>query len=194
MKQPMKREIAKRMLVLLTGITLAQVTRAETDLGFRLTSSTLKEGKPMLAEQVLDSFGCTGRSQSPELRWMRAPSGTKSFAITLYDPDAPTGSGWWHWVVIDIPAAISELVPGAGDLGNNLLPPGCRQGRTDFGPPGYGGPCPPAGDPPHHYLFTVYALDIDKLDVGEAASAAMIGFAMHRHILAKAVLSVTYGR
>ena len=135
----MKREIiAKRMLVLLTGMTLAKAASAETDLGFRLTSSTLKKDKPMLAEQILDSFGCNGR--------------------------------------------------------NNLLPAGCRQGRTDFGPPGYGGPCPPAGDPPHHYLFTVYALDIDKLDVGEAASPAMIGFAMHQHVLAKAVLPVTYGR
>ena len=190
----MKRDITKTMLVLLTGFTLAQLTKAETDLGFRLTSSTLTEGKPMLHEQVLDSLGCTGKNQSPHLRWMRAPSGTKSFAITLYDPDAPTGSGWWHWVVFDIPASVSELVPGAGDPGKNLLPTGCRQGRTDFGPPGYGGPCPPAGDPPHRYVFTVYALDIDKLDVGEAASAAMIGFAMHRHILAKAVLAVTYGR
>jgi Raf kinase inhibitor-like YbhB/YbcL family protein len=190
----MKRDIAKKMLVLLTGITLAQSTKAETDLGFRLTSPTLMPGKPMLAEQVLDSFGCTGRNQSPGLRWIGAPSKTKSFAITVYDPDAPTGSGWWHWVVIDIPASVSELVPGAGDPGNKLLPAGCRQGRTDFGPPGYGGPCPPAGDPPHHYLFTVYALDIDKLDVGEGASPAMIGFAMHQHILAKAVLTVTYGR
>ena len=190
----MKADIAKKTLVLLTGITLAQLTKGEAELGFKLTSSTLKEGKPMLAEQVLDSFGCSGRNQSPDLRWTRAPSGTRSFAITLYDPDAPTGSGWWHWVVIDIPATMSELVTGAGDPTGNLLPPGCRQGRTDFGPPGYGGPCPPLGDSPHHYRFTVYALDIDKLDVSEGASPAMIGFAMHRHILAKAVLAVTYRR
>jgi len=148
----------------------------------------------MLDAQVLDSFGCKGRNQSPDLRWMRPPTGTKSFAITMYDPDAPTGSGWWHWIVFDIPPAVSELAMGAGDPGKNLLPLGCRQGRTDFGPPGYGGPCPPAGDPPHRYLFTVYALDIDKLGVSEAASPAMVGFVMHQHILAKAVLAVTYGR
>ena len=190
----MKADIIKTMLVLLAGLTLGEPIKAEKDIGFRLTSSTLTEGEPMLDEQVLDSFGCTGRNQSPDLRWMRAPSGTKSFVVTLYDPDAPTGSGWWHWVVFDIPPGVSELVRSAGDPSKNLLPAGCRQGRTDFGPPGYGGPCPPAGDPPHHYLFTVYALDIDKLEVGEAASPAMIGFAMHRHILAKAVLAVTFGR
>jgi phosphatidylethanolamine-binding protein (PEBP) family uncharacterized protein len=127
----MKRDITKKMLLLLTGITLAQLAEAETDLGFRLTSPTLTQGKPMLDEQVLDSFGCAGRNRSPELRWMGAPGGTKSFAVTAYDPDAPTGSGWWHWVVIDIPASVSELVPDAGDPGNNLLPAGCRQGRTD---------------------------------------------------------------
>ncbi|MBV8214019.1 MAG: YbhB/YbcL family Raf kinase inhibitor-like protein [Verrucomicrobia bacterium] len=178
----------------MVGLTSGESISADDETGFRIASPTLTEGKSMLDEQVLDSFGCTGRNQSPDLRWMRAPSETKSYAITLYDPDAPTGSGWWHWVVFDIPVTVSELVAGAGDPGKHLLPTGCRQGRTDFGPPGYGGPCPPAGDPPHHYLFTVYALDTDKLDIGEGASPAMVGFVMHRHILVKAVLAVTYGR
>jgi Raf kinase inhibitor-like YbhB/YbcL family protein len=180
--------------LLAASLVLGGSIKADNTASFGLVSSTLKEGAPMLDEQVLDSFGCTGRNQSPDLRWMSPPIGTKSFAITLYDPDAPTGSGWWHWVVFDIPPGVSELVAGAGDPAKKLLPAGCRQGRTDFGPPGYGGPCPPAGDQPHRYLFTVYALDIDKLGVSEAASPAMIGFVMHRHILAKAVLKVTYGR
>jgi Raf kinase inhibitor-like YbhB/YbcL family protein len=180
--------------LLAVSLVLGGSTKADNPASFGLVSSTLKEGAPMLNEQVLDSFGCTGRNQSPGLRWMRPPTGTKSFAITLYDPDAPTGSGWWHWVVFDIPPGASELVAGAGDPAKKLLPAGCRQGRTDFGPPGYGGPCPPAGDQPHRYLFTVYALDIDKLGVSEAASPAMIGFVMHSHILGKAILQVTYGR
>lgn len=180
--------------LLAASIALGGSSKADNKAGFALISSKLKEGESMRDEQVLDSFGCMGRNQSPDLRWTHAPKGTKSFVVTLYDPDAPTGSGWWHWVVFDIPPSVSELVAGAGDPARNLLPAGSRQGRTDFGPPGYGGPCPPAGDPPHRYLFTVYALDINKLDIGEAASPAMIGFALHRHILAKAVLAVTYGR
>ena len=180
--------------LLAASLALGGSIKADNQASFGLISSTLKEGEPMRDEQVLDSFGCTGRNQSPDLRWLGAPKGTKSFAVTLYDPDAPTGSGWWHWVVFDLPPEISELVAGAGDPARKLLPPGSRQGRTDFGPPGYGGPCPPWGDPPHRYLFTVYALDIDKLDIGEAASPAMVGFAMHSHVLAKAVLAVTYGR
>jgi Raf kinase inhibitor-like YbhB/YbcL family protein len=183
-----------KIALLFVSLTLGGSIQADSNTEFRLFSSTLKRGEPILDEQVLDSFGCTGRNQSPDLRWQRPPPGTKSFAITLYDPDAPTGSGWWHWIVFDIPPEASELAAGAGDPGQNVLPPGCRQGRTDFGPPGYGGPCPPTGDPPHRYLFTVYALDIDKLGVSETASPAMVGFAMHRHILAKAVLQVTYGR
>jgi len=114
-------------------------------------------------------MGCNGQNISPALNWSNAPAGTKSFAVTAYDPDAPTGSGWWHWVMYNIPADATGLVAGAGN-GRNA-PRGSQEGRTDFGSKGYGGPCPPAGDKPHHYHFTVFALKVDKLDVPGDATA-----------------------
>jgi len=114
-----------------------------------------------------------------------APEGTKSFAVTCYDPDAPTGSGFWHWLLVNIPANVSELAEGAGSTGGKL-PAGALQTRTDFGVPGYGGPCPPEGDHPHRYLFTVFAVKTDKLDVKADTSAAVVGFNLHFNTLAKA--------
>ena len=118
-------------------------------LNMTLTSSDIKEGATIVNEQVFKGFGCTGSNISPTLSWSGAPSGTKSFAVTIYDPDAPTGSGWW----------------------------GAIQSRTDFGADGYGGPCPPTGDKPHHYQITVFAVDVDKLPdaKNDAASAALVG-------------------
>ena len=120
--------------------------------------------------------------------------GTKSFAITVYDPDAPTGSGFWHWVVFNIPAGATGLPKNAGDLKANLMPAGAVQSRTDFGIPGWGGPCPPKGDKPHHYIFTVFAVDIDHIDANADTSAAVVGFNLHFHTLAKARIVATYGR
>ena len=114
--------------------------------------------------------------------------------MTIYDPDAPTGSGWWHWVVFNIPASTTRLSEGAGDAAKNLLPAGAVQGNTDFGAPGYGGPCPPKGDKPHHYVFTVYALNTDKIDVPANATAAYVGFNLHAHQIAKATLTGLYWR
>jgi Raf kinase inhibitor-like YbhB/YbcL family protein len=130
----------------------------------------------------------------PELE--RAPSATKSFAVSIYDPDAPTGSGWWHWVVFNLPAATTSLPKGAGDVKKKLMPKGAIQSRTDFGADGYGGPCPPAGDKPHHYQITVFAVDVDKLPdaKNDMASAALVGFDLHFHTLAKATLTGLYGR
>src|SRR3954465_14424129 len=116
-------------------------------------------------------MGAGGQNVSPQLSWSGAPAGTKSFALTLYDPDAPTGSGWWHWVVYDIPATATELPQGAGS-GKAPLPAGTVQGKTDFGAAGYGGAGPPPGDKPHRYVFTVYALKVDKLDLPADASPA----------------------
>jgi Raf kinase inhibitor-like YbhB/YbcL family protein len=154
-----------------------------------LTSPDIKPGAKLADEQVFNSFGCTGKNISPTLNWSGAPKGTKSFALNVYDPDAPTGSGFWHWVIFNIPADVSSLAKDAGDPKGAAAPKGVIQGRTDFGSAGYSGPCPPKGDKPHHYQFTIYALDVDKLDADENASAAVVGFNLHFHTLAKATLT-----
>lgn len=160
---------------------------------FQLTSPSVADGRALPPEQVLNGFGCTGDNVSPALRWTNPPAGTKSFALTVYDPDAPTGSGWWHWVVFNIPADCPGLDQGAGSAGGSL-PAGAVQSRTDFGQPGYGGACPPPHDAPHRYVFTVYALDVDHLDLAPDSPAAMVGFSLHGHILGKAAITATYGR
>jgi len=112
----------------------------------------------------------------------------------VYDPDAPTGSGWWHWVVYNIPASASELPEGAGGADGKGMPAGAAQGRTDFGAPGFGGACPPPGDKPHRYIFTVYALKTDKIDVPADATAALVGFMINANKLGKASFEAKYGR
>jgi Raf kinase inhibitor-like YbhB/YbcL family protein len=169
---------------------LASVTAAQA---LSLTSPDIKPDATIADEQVFNSFGCTGKNISPALTWSDAPAGTKSFALSVYDPDAPTGSGFWHWVIFNIPAAVTSLPKGAGDPKSAAAPKGAVQSRTDFGVPGYGGPCPPKGDKPHHYQFTIFAVDIDKIDADENASAAFVGFNLHFHTLAKATLTGLWG-
>jgi len=166
---------------------------AAADSVFRLQSPGMAPNSMISNDQVYSGFGCSGKNISPALSWKGAPRDTKSFALTVYDPDAPTGSGWWHWVVYNIPADVSELPAGAGNPGGSL-PAGALQGHTDFGTSGFGGPCPPAGDKPHRYIFTVYALKADKISVPDEASAAMVGFMIHANSLAKASLTARYGR
>ena len=161
--------------------------------GLTLTSPTLKEGSTIGMDHVFGGFGCTGKNISPALSWSGAPEGTKSFAITVYDPDAPTGSGWWHWTVVNIPATVTALAAGAGST-KPALPKGAIEGRTDFGKPGYGGPCPPKGDKPHRYVFTVFALSVEKLDLTGEASGAMVGFNLHGSTLATASFTAMFGR
>jgi len=157
-------------------------------------SPDIKNGGTIADEQVFSAFGCTGKNISPALMWKGAPKETKSFALSIYDPDAPTGSGFWHWVVVNIPPSTTSLPKNAGDLKANLMPAGALQTRTDFGAPGYGGPCPPKGDKPHHYHVTIFATDVDKFDgIGAEASAAFVGFNLHFHTLAKAQFVGTYG-
>src|SRR5260370_28457979 len=139
-----------------------------------LTSADLKEGATIANEQVFKGFGCTGSNVSPALSWGGPPGGTKSFAVTMYDQDAPTGSGWWHWVAFNIPPATTSLPKGAGDAKKKRMPKGAIQARNDYGAFGYGGPCPPPGDKPPHYHITGFALSVDKLpnaqnDAGSAA-------------------------
>jgi Raf kinase inhibitor-like YbhB/YbcL family protein len=175
-------------------LTLAATAGAQPARKLTLTSPDFRQNGRLAEKQVFNSFGCSGGNLSPALRWTNAPAGTKSFAVTAYDPDAPTGSGWWHWVVYNIPANVTSLPSGAGDASKNLLPAGATQGNTDFGSPGYGGPCPPAGDKPHHYVFTIYALNTDKLDIPANATAAYVGFNIHGHQLGKATLTALYSR
>lgn len=161
---------------------------------FSLTSPDIKPNAKLTEAQVFNGFGCTGENMSPALKWSGEPNGTKSFAVTVYDPDAPTGSGWWHWVVYNIPADVRELAAGAGSIDGNLMPAGTVQGRTDFGTAGFGGACPPPGDKPHRYIFTVFALKVEKLDLPADASAALVGYMLNMNKLAKASFTAKYRR
>jgi Raf kinase inhibitor-like YbhB/YbcL family protein len=184
--------IARMMAV--AAIAALGLSAAGTAEALTLSSPDVKNGATIKDEQVLNTFTCTGKNISPALNWSGAPAGTKSFALTVYDPNAPTGSGWWHWVVFNIPPTATGFPKNAGDMKANLMPQGVVQGRTDFGGPGYGGPCPPKGDKPHHYIFTLYALDVDHLDADANASAAFVGYNIHFHTLAKATITGMYGR
>jgi Raf kinase inhibitor-like YbhB/YbcL family protein len=177
-------------LAMIAGAMSAPAAAAD----FKLTSGEFADGDYMANEQVFAGFGCEGGNVSPSLEWSGAPAGTKSLALTVYDPDAPTGSGWWHWVVVNMSPDTTKLPKGAGSGDGMKLPKGAMQVRTDFGAPGYGGPCPPQGDHPHRYVFTIHALDLDKLDVTPESSAALVGFYLHFHTLAKASLMGLYKR
>jgi len=157
---------------------------------FTLKSSDL--GGQATMQQVFNGFGCSGSNLSPQLSWSNAPAGTKSFAITIYDEDAPTGSGWWHWVVFNLPSTTSALPSGAGNPASNLLPKGAVQSMTDFGAPGYGGPCPPPGTGIHRYVVTIYALNTDNLGIDATANPAMAGFMIGQHVIQKASLVFYY--
>jgi len=161
---------------------------------FKITSTDIVAGKPLQNKNVYQGFGCNGQNISPPLNWQGAPANTKSFAVTVYDPDAPTGSGWWHWVMVNIPANITRLDANAGDVKTSIAPQGSKQIRTDFGTPGYGGACPPAGDKPHRYQFKVFALDVEKLDLNSDSTAALAGFYLHAHTLDTATLEAVYSR
>jgi Raf kinase inhibitor-like YbhB/YbcL family protein len=178
-----------RKLFFITALAALTQVQAQT---FTLKSKDI--GGQATNKEVFNGFGCTGENISPELSWENAPAGTKSFAVTMYDPDAPTGSGFWHWVVFDIPATVKELKTGAGNIAKNLAPAGCIQSNTDFGQPGYGGPCPPEGHGFHTYIFTVFALKTDKLGLDEKANPAMVGFYLNSNLIEKATIVMYFKR
>ena len=153
-------------------------------MAFTVTSKDITDGG-VLPDAQVQAKG----NRSPHLSWSGAPEGTKSYAITCYDPDAPTGSGFWHWTVANIPADVTELAEGASSDG---LPRGAVEGRTDFGEPGFGGAAPPPGHGPHRYIFTVFAVDTERLDVTPENSGAVFGFNLHFHTLAKASITGVY--
>lgn len=152
-----------------------------------LNSTDIQEGARMAETFAFKGFGCSGENQSPQLSWRGVPAGTRSFAITAHDPDAPTGSGWWHWVAVDIPANQHTLERGAsGHI------KGAREMNNDYGFAGFGGACPPKGEGMHRYEFTVWALPVEKLEVPENASNALVGFMLNSTALGKSTLTATY--
>jgi Raf kinase inhibitor-like YbhB/YbcL family protein len=175
----------KTIYLSLFGLVISCASFAQT---FTLKSKDL--GGQFTNEFTANSFGCNGSNLSPELSWANAPAGTQSFAVTMYDPDAPTGSGFWHWVIVDIPASVSELKQGAGDVKRSLAPAGSLQSINDTGAPGYQGPCPGTGEAAHHYLITVYALKTAKLGTTASSTAALTGFMLGEQVLGKASLLV----
>ena len=181
----------RHILFLISMIGFSTLAHA---LDFKLSSPEIKANVMMPKSYEFNDFGCSGENKSPALKWSGAPKGTKSFAVTVFDPDAPTGSGWWHWVVINIPSVVTELTANAGTLNSTSLPKGAIQNRTDFGLAAWGGPCPPIGDKPHHYIFTVYALKTEKVEVPADATAALTGYMIHANMLGKASFTAKYGR
>ncbi|RRJ63983.1 YbhB/YbcL family Raf kinase inhibitor-like protein [Paenibacillus oralis] len=159
---------------------------------FKVTSNDIVEGLPLPPQQYSEMSGVEGgKDLSPHLKWSGAPEGTKSFAVTAYDPDAPTGSGLWHWAVINIPASVTELPTGAGDEHGSGLPQGALQLPNDLRLERFIGATPPAGHGPHRYYFVVHALDVEKIGVDPSATPALLGFTMLGHTLGRAVLVAT---
>lgn len=160
---------------------------------FTLTSSDIKSGQYMAKAHEYTGFGCTGDNLSPQLSWHGAPEGTRAYAVFAYDPDAPTGSGWWHWQVVNLPASTTSLPTGAGSNAKNNLPVGATQIENDYGEPAFGGACPPVGDGAHRYRFTVFALS-KKLELPTGASGALTGYMVNAHSLASASIETLYKR
>ncbi len=183
-----------RIAVILVAVVMAMASQASAG-GLTLTSVAFKNGGTIGHHFTYHGYGCTGDNASPALRWSGAPAATKSFALTVYDPDAPHPGGWWHWVLFDLPASATGLAENAGeDSSTHALPAHALQGRTDFGSTSYGGPCPPPGKP-HHYIFTLYALNVAALPGASAKTTGpQLAKQMAGHVLAKAKLVGLYRR
>ncbi|GAA4538394.1 YbhB/YbcL family Raf kinase inhibitor-like protein [Amycolatopsis samaneae] len=159
---------------------------------FTLRSNDIAEGETLATPHLSGIFGAGGEDRSPQLSWEGFPAETKSFAVTCYDPDAPTASGFWHWAVLDIPASVTELASGAGDASGSGLPEGAVTLKGDGGVRQFLGAAPPAGHGPHRYIFAVHAVDVEKLEVGEDATPAFLGFNLFGHGIARATLTAVY--
>jgi len=177
-------------LILILSLFISNILLGQST--FTLVSKDL--GGESTKVHEFNGFGCSGDNQSPHLSWKNAPEGTKSFAVTMYDPDAPTGSGFWHWVVFDIPSNVNELVTNAGNTALNLAPKQAIQSITDYGIKGFGGPCPPEGHGFHQYIITVYALKTDTLGLDDNINPAVVGFNLWNQTLAKASIVAYYKR
>lgn len=162
--------------------------------GFILRSNNIIEGSTISAKHVYNGFGCAGKNLSPHLSWKDAPQGTRSFALTVYDPDAPTGSGWWHWLLINIPANYDSLPQNFGERNQFNLSDGINQVRNDFGAFNFGGPCPPKGDKPHRYIFTIHALKVEQLSLAADSTAALAGYMINQSTIAKTSFVAYFAR
>lgn len=169
-------------------------TNAQDLQSFYLRSNNIIQGSTISNKHVFNGFGCSGKNLSPHLSWKNANSQAKSFALTVYDPDAPTGSGWWHWVLVNIPTKYDSLPINFGEKNQFNLENGINQIRNDFGIYNFGGPCPPKGDRPHRYIFTIHALRVEKLQLQEGATAAMAGFMINQATIDKASFIAYFGR
>ena len=170
--------------LLLFGATLSK--------GQTFTLKSTELGGQATMKQVFNGFGCTGENISPQLYWENAPQSIKSFAVTIYDEDAPTGSGWWHWIIFDIEKNIHKLKSDAGNSKKQVAPKNSIQSKTDFGVPGYGGPCPPEGDGIHRYTITIYALKTEKLGLDETANPALVGYYLQQNTIEKSSMIFYY--
>ncbi len=179
----------KKLWLLTALLMVTSIAPAKAQL--MLESKNIKDGSTLTYAQVYQGFGCEGANVSPALNWSGAPAETQSFAVTVFDPDAPTGSGWWHWLAFNIPADTQSLPAGAS---LRAMPEGTIEATTDFGSTGFGGACPPKGDKPHRYIFKVHALDVEKLPLDETASGAKVGYFLGVHALDVAEITATYGR
>ncbi|HSQ97987.1 MAG TPA: YbhB/YbcL family Raf kinase inhibitor-like protein [Rickettsiales bacterium] len=197
----------KKILCLILYILLISPLNAKTEIDkafkqrtpqdiidktFSLYSPDIYEGQKIREEQVFNKYGCKGQNISPKLVWKNAPVNTKSFAITMFDPDANTKSGWWHWVIYNIPANINKIEVGANN-NKKLMPKGSTEGTNDYGMSGFGGVCTPKGEK-HNYVITIYALDVEKLKLPKKPTSAMINLSINKHIIETAKINAFYER
>ena len=172
---------------------LLMAVSATASAEFTLSSSDIGHGEFMAKAQEFQGFGCSGNNTSPQLSWSGAPKGTQAYAVMAYDPDAPTGSGWWHWQIVNIPKDVTSLAAGAGNANQKNAPKGSRQISNDYGVQGFGGACPPEGDGAHRYQFTVYAL-AKELTLPNDPSGALTGYMVKANSLASSTIESLYKR
>jgi hypothetical protein len=190
MKKFMKIKSVLSLVTLIYFISCS-LSNAKT---FQIKSNDIKFGEVISQKHVFNGFGCDGKNISPQISWNKLPKGTKSLALSVYDPDAPTGSGWWHWILVNIPVDYTEIPKNFGAKNNFELDGKILQIRNDFGQFAFGGPCPPKGDKKHRYVFTIHALKTSNLNLKDSDTAALAGFMINANEIAKASFIGFYKR